>query len=146
MLVFGVSIFCSCAKKSNLSTQNAFLLPGKWLVASDTSFQYTGNTLTSTYLIVGINIPYYQFNADGTGTSKNNLGPPDDVLQFSYTVSNNIISFKYPDQIIAGHEYYANNVSARILNPTPTTVLLSFDGYANPIIGFGSKDLLYLRK
>jgi len=39
-----------------------------------------------------------QFNADGTGTEKDNISTPDRVFSFTYKISKDTISFNYPDQ------------------------------------------------
>ena len=62
-----------------------------WNITADTS-------LTSgypPYVRVGINSPYWQFNADGTGTEKNNTATPDVILNFTYTVSGNVLTCNY---------------------------------------------------
>jgi hypothetical protein len=86
--------FFSCSKKGNQSPVTASIT-GKWNITADTSqtFGYPP------YIIVGINSPYMQFNADGSGTQKNNISTPDAVLNFTYTVSKDTITFNYPPQL-----------------------------------------------
>ncbi|HZY40132.1 MAG TPA: hypothetical protein VFE53_25945 [Mucilaginibacter sp.] len=85
--------FFSCTKKSNQNPVSV-TLTGKWNITADTSqtFGYPP------YIIVGINSPYMQFNADGSGTEKDNISTPDWVLSFTYKISKDTISFNYPVQ------------------------------------------------
>ncbi len=70
-------------------------------VNGDTSREYVGGVLASTYVVRGINSPWYQFNADGTGAMKDNIGLPDDTIHFTYHVTNDSLYLVHPDEVIA---------------------------------------------
>ena len=92
-ITMAVFFFFSCSKKGNISP-NSVAITGKWNITADTS-QTAGY---QPYIIVGINSPYMTFNADGSGTQKNNIGTPDDVSTFTYRLSKDTIFFNYPPQ------------------------------------------------
>ncbi|MDP9078456.1 MAG: hypothetical protein M3O71_13570 [Bacteroidota bacterium] len=79
LLFIVVAAFCflGCSKKSNISPAIASIT-GKWNITADTS-QTVGY---APYIIVGINLPYFQFNADGSGTQKENISPPRRYCEF----------------------------------------------------------------
>ena len=83
----------SCSKKGNPGA-NTVSITGKWNITADTSqtFGYPP------YIIVGINSPYTQFNADGSGSEKDNISTPDAVLNFTYKLFKDTIFFNYPVQ------------------------------------------------
>jgi hypothetical protein len=83
----------SCSKKDNPNPGSASIT-GKWSITADTS-QTAGYP---PYIIVGLNSPYMQFNADGSGTEKENISPPDVAFNFTYKISHDTIAFNYPAQ------------------------------------------------
>jgi len=91
-LFIAIAAFClfSCSKKDNL-TPSVAAITGKWNITADTST----TSGYAPYIIVGINSPYFQFNADGTGTQKNNISAPDDLAYFTYKISKDTIAFNY---------------------------------------------------
>ena len=94
LFIAAVAFFLfSCSKKGNQGPASVSLT-GKWNITADTSqtFGYPP------YIIVGINSPYTQFNADGSGTEKDNISTPDLVLNFTYKISKDTLSFNYPVQ------------------------------------------------
>ena len=94
LIITAVAFFLfSCSKRGNQSPASVSIT-GKWNITADTSqtFGYPP------YIIVGINSPYTQFNADGSGTEKDNISTPDLVLNFTYKISKDTISFNYPAQ------------------------------------------------
>jgi hypothetical protein len=93
-----VAAFCffSCSKKGNTSP-GIGAITGKWNITADTS-QTAGYP---PYIIVGINSPYIQFNADGTGTQKDNISAPDDIAYFTYKISKDTIALNYTQPFIA---------------------------------------------
>jgi hypothetical protein len=124
--------FFSCSKKGNQSPDSASIT-GKWNITADTS-QTSGYP---PYIIVGINSPYMQFNANGTGTEKDNISPPDAVLNFTYTISNDTISFNYPVQ---PQLPYGNTPTGIIKKLTSKNLIIEYDLNSNLIV----KELVYM--
>ncbi|MEO6851392.1 MAG: hypothetical protein ABI203_00770 [Mucilaginibacter sp.] len=114
MLCGLIAIISACSKKSNPTPISASIV-GKWAVKGDTSREYTGEFLASTYVIPGINSPWYQFNADGTGSMKFNISLPDDTLHFTYRVSHDSLYFVHPNEVIRGRDYATFSYQAAIL-------------------------------
>jgi hypothetical protein len=123
LILFGVLFVLGCSKKNNPSPQATIV--GKWAIQGDTSRQYVAGALNSTYVIVGINSPYYQFNADGTGTLKQNLGPPDLIETFTYTLSNGSITLNFPVQPASPNNAF--QLSWEIEKLTANTVIFLWD-------------------
>src|SRR5437879_12533933 len=98
LLTVATSLLLGCSKKDNPNAQQTFSIIGKWSIVADTSRQYVSGVLNSTYIVVGINAPYYLFNADGSGTLKQNTSPPDQIKNFTYTVSKDTLTVNYPIQ------------------------------------------------
>ena len=96
----GILLLAACSKKDDVQANAS--INGKWSITADTVKHYESGHLLTANAIVGINSPYYLFNADGTGTFKNNGGLPDDIRHFKYTVSEKSITFvtTNPDQSI----------------------------------------------
>ena len=120
LLFIAVATFVvfSCSKKNNLSPNSASIT-GKWNITADTSqtFGYPP------YIIVGINSPYIQFNADGSGTEKDNISIPDAVLNFTYKISKDTIAFNYPAQASLP---YGNTPTAVIKNLTSNNLVMEY--------------------
>jgi hypothetical protein len=97
-LFVAVAAFCffSCSKKGNISPAVASIT-GKWNITADTST----TSGYAPYIIVGINSPYMQFNADGTGTQKDNISAPDDIAYFTYKLYKDTIALNYTQPFIA---------------------------------------------
>lgn len=136
LLAIAIAAFCliSCSKKGDQSPGSASLT-GKWNITADTS-QTSGYP---PYIIVGINSPYMQFNADGTGTQKNNIGTPDDVLTFTYKISHDTIAFNYPVQ---PQVPYGNTPTGVIKKLTSKNLIIEYDFISDLTV----KELVYMSR
>ena len=136
-----VVAFYSC-KKNNPAPQSV-LIVGKWSVQGDTSRQYINGVVQSTYAVAGINSPYYQFNADGSGTIKDNIGTPDLVANFTYTLSNGILTIDVPQQEA---DPYGSQVKYQIIKLTSNALILLWEENS-PVPGDSNyKEYIYLTK
>jgi hypothetical protein len=104
ILLCGLAILSACSKKDNSMPATASIV-GRWALTGDTSREYVSGVLASTYVVKGINSPWYQFNADGTGIMKDNIGLPDDTMHFTYHVSHDSLYVVHPDEVIRGNDY-----------------------------------------
>ncbi|MGZ3778220.1 MAG: hypothetical protein ACXVI9_11885 [Mucilaginibacter sp.] len=117
-----LAIVSACSKKGN-SNPAAGSIVGRWAVKGDTSREYIAGALASTYVVMGINSPWYQFNANGTGASKFNLGLPDDTIHFTYHVSHDTLYVEHPDEVIRGKDYVAYSYNATIQQLTQHSLI-----------------------
>lgn len=117
IIIFGLlAILSACAKKDSTAPKASIV--GRWALAGDTSREYVGGVLASTYVVRGINSPWYQFNADGTGAMKDNIGLPDDTIHFTYSVTNDSLYLVHPDEVIRGQDYMSFSYGATIQSLT----------------------------
>lgn len=126
-------LFFSCSK-TNQSPKTTIV--GKWNITGDTS-QTVGYP---PYIIVGINSPYMQFNADGTGVEKDNIGPPDVILNFTYTLSNNVLTCNFPMQPGTNTAFITTGT---ILKSTSHYLLVQYE-INNPTLT--NKELIYFSR
>jgi hypothetical protein len=141
-IIIGTLLLFGCSKGNNPSSQTGFSITGKWYVKADTSRSYVSGLLSSTYVIVGINSPYYQFNSDGTGSAKNNISTPDAILNFTFILSDKKITFNYPQQPANGLSY-AYNITGVIEKESSNSFVILFDSNS----GVNEyKEVLYLNK
>lgn len=119
-VIAAMFLFFSCSKKNNTPSPTTASIVGKWNITADTS-QTVGYP---PYIIVGINSPYMQFNADGSGTQKDNIGTPDDVLNFTYTLSKDTVAFDFPVQ---PQNPYVNTPVGVIKKLTTNNLIIEFD-------------------
>ena len=121
-LIIVVAAFCffSCSKKNN---PDPVTLTGKWNITADTS-RTVGY---SPYVIVGINSPYMQFNADGSGVQKFNIAMPDNVVNFTYTVHKDTLAFNYQHP-------YVSTPKAVIKKLTSKNLVLEYTINTPPLI------------
>src|ERR1700688_3732109 len=127
LIVFAAVFLLGCSKNNNPSPKTPVTIIDRWLITADTSNQYVNGIVNSTYVLAGINSPYYQFNADGSGTVKNNISEPDQLLNFTYTITNNTINFDFPVQ--AAQPIYSYQASATIQKLTAHTMIILFDDF-----------------
>jgi len=119
-------LLISCSKKGDQAPGAASLL-GKWNITADTSHTFG----YPPYIIEGINSPYMQFNADGTGTQKNNIGTPDDVETFTYKISHDTIAFNFPVQ---PQLPYGNTPTGVIKKLTSKNLIIEYDLISNLVV------------
>ena len=135
--------FYSCKKNNPAPASKSELIVGKWSIQADTSRQYINEVVQSTYVVHGINSPYYQYNADGTGTMKYNIGTPDLSATFTYTVSNDTVVMNVPKQ----PSYpYGDKMTYQIAKLSPNAMILLWND-ESPVSGASSyKEYIYLTK
>ncbi len=108
-----IAIFSGCSKINSPNPVSSSIV-GRWAIKGDTSREYIDGVLASTYVVRGINSPWCQFNTDGTGSMKFNIGPPDDTIHFNYSVSHDSLYFAHPDEVIRGTTYSAFSYHADV--------------------------------
>ena len=98
--------------------------------------------MASTYAVPGINSPWCQFNADGTGSMKFNIGMPDDTIHFTYSISHDSLYFAHPDEVIRGRDYSSFSYQAviQLLNQHTLITVDKFGSSPNYI-----EDIYYTR-
>jgi hypothetical protein len=144
LIVFAVVFLLGCSKNNNPSPKTPVTIFDKWLITGDTSRQYFNGLLNSSYITVGINSPYYQFNTDGSGILKNNISDPDQILNFTYTVTDNTINFDFPVQ--AAQPTYSYQASATIQKLTGHTMIILFDDFSPGNASYEYKEDIYLSR
>src|SRR5258708_10673196 len=144
LIVFVVVFLLGCSKNNNPSPKTPVTIIDRWLITGDTSNQYVNGIVNSTYVLAGINSPYYQFNADVSGTVKNNISEPDQILNFTYTVSDNKITFTFPVQ--AAQPTYSYQASAIIQKLTAHTMIILFDEVEPDNTSYEFKEGIYMSR
>lgn len=133
LLLFTVSLFTNCSKKSNPAPKPASLselIVGRWQITSDTLKQIYNGVLTVSPP-PALPTDYKVFNGDGTGgeTLRGNF------YYFTYSVyttfieneNRNILSINFPAQTVAGTTLFAQNWSYLIKNITTTNLQIIYD-------------------
>lgn len=141
ILAVALMIITTACKKN--TANGPATIVGKWLITADTSYQIQNGKIISSYVIVGENSPYYQFNSDGTGTSKYNLvGDVDNISTFTYTYTNNTLTMNTPAQ----HNNSANNSTGVTQVFTSTQLKIYYHTPQPPNGGSEYKEYLYLTR
>ena len=144
LILFGVLFVLGCSKKNNPSPQATIV--GKWAIQGDTSRLYLAGVLNSTYISVGINSPYYQFNADGTGTYKQSLPPPDFITTFTYTISNGSITLTFPPKPVPPNYSFQTINKFKIEKLTANTLIFLLDDTNTSNGGSEYKEDIYMTR
>ena len=136
-------VLYGCKKNNPAPASQSELIIGKWSIQSDTSRQYINGVVQSVYVIRAINSPYYQFNTDGTGTMKDNIGTPDLPATFTYTVSKDTLVMNVPKQVSYP---YADIMTWRIVKLSSNAMILLW-ATNSPIPGDSTyKEYMYLSR
>lgn len=141
-LVFAL-VFYGCKKNNPAPASQSELIIGKWSIQSDTSRQYINGVVQSTYVVRGINSPYYRFNADGTGTMKYNIGTPDLNRTFTYTVPNDTLVFNVPKQPA---DIYGEVMTYKIVKLSSNALILLWEDDAPSPWESSYKEYIYATK
>ena len=141
-LVF-VLTFYGCKKNNPAPASKSELIIGKWSIKADTSRQYINGVVQSTYVVRGINSPYYQYNANGTGVMKYNIGTPDEPANFTYTVSHDTVVMNVPKQ--ASYPY-ADIITYKIVKLSSNAMILLWEDISVVPGDSSYKEYIYLSK
>lgn len=99
ILIIAIALFAGCSKKNDTAPA-ATSIVGKWDITADTDRVYLDGTLNQTTILNESYSPYVQFNQDGSGVLMDDATGA--TIKFTYTVSDQTITFNYPAQIISG--------------------------------------------
>lgn len=114
LLVALVAVVWFSCKKSSSSNANSNLL-GKWYIAGDSTADYTNGTLVDhSSEVITDRSTYFLFNNNGSGSVVTTSNNETSSLNYTYKVSDNTLTFNFPQQVVGTDTVYASTQTATI--------------------------------